>query len=103
METYALARRLPTMERFELASQMRRAASSVAANIAEGSGRFHPGDYVRYLSIARGSLMELDTHFEMATRAGYLSGQDLSKSLELIDHVGRMLTRLAQAVSADRR
>ena len=69
------------------------------ANIAEGNGRLHRGDYLRFISIARGSLMELDTHLELARRTHYLSDQELAKPLALIDHIGRMLTRLAKAIS----
>jgi four helix bundle protein len=99
MESYSLAKRLPAEERFALASQIRRAASSVPSNIAEGSGHLYKGAYVRHLSIARASLMELDTQLEIAIRAGYFDLTAASKSLALIDHVGRMLTRLAKAVA----
>jgi four helix bundle protein len=99
MESYSLARRLPAEERFALASQIRRAASSAPSNIAEGSGHLYKGAYVRHLSIARASLMELDTQLEIAVRAGYFDSLAASKALALIDHVGRMLTRLAKAVA----
>jgi four helix bundle protein len=99
MESYALAKRLPVEERFALASQIRRAAASIPANIAEGNGHLYRGSYVRHLSIARASLMELDTHLEIAVRAQYFDEGTMSKSLALIDHVGRMLTRLAKAVA----
>ena len=96
---YSLAKRLPATEKFALASQIRRSAASIPANIAEGNGRLHPGDYFRYISIARGSLMELDTHLEVAVRAGYLTEKELAVPLPLIHRVGQMLTRLAQAVA----
>ena len=96
---YSLAKKLPAAEKFALASQMRRSAASIPANIAEGNGRLHPGDYRRYISIARGSLMELDTHLEIAVRAGYLTEKDRAVPLPLIDRIGKMLTRLAQAVA----
>ena len=99
MAAYALAKKLPATEKFALASQIRRSASSIPANIAEGNGRLHRGDYRRYISIARGSLMELDTHLEVAVRTGLLTEKDRAVALALIDHVGRMLTRLAQAVA----
>ena len=99
MASYALAKRLPATERYALANQIRRSASSVPANIAEGSGRLYPREYGRFISIARGSLMELDTHLEVAVRAGYVTEADRRKPLALIDMIGRMLTRLADAVA----
>ena len=94
VESYELSRRLPSHERYGLASQLRRAAVSIPANIAEGNGRMHRGEYVHHLSIARGSLMELETHIEIAFRLEYLRADDLDKGRELIDHVSRMLNRL---------
>ena len=99
VEARAIARRFPAIERFDLASQMRRAASSVPANIAEANGRHHRGDQVRFLSVARGSLMELDTHLEIAVRSGYVREPDLSKARALIDNVSLLLARLSRSVS----
>ena len=73
---------------------MQRASVSVAANIAEGSARLHRGDFLRHLSIARGSLNELETHLEIGRRLGYARDQQTSVLSELADHVGRMLTAL---------
>ena len=58
----------PQDERFGLTSQMRRAAVSIASNIAEGAGRWSTGSYVQHLSIARGSLLELETQLTLAVR-----------------------------------
>jgi four helix bundle protein len=95
LESYRLAGSLPRQERYELAAQIRRAAVSIPANIAEGNGRLHRGDYVHHISIARGSLMELDTHFEIARSLGYIRQEDLAHASELMDHISRMLMRLA--------
>jgi four helix bundle protein len=97
-ETYALAGRLPAHERFELSVQLRSAAVSVVSNIAEGHGRFHAGDFVRSLSIASGSLRELETQLHVAVRVGYLTPEAARKSLECADEVGRMLAGLIKAV-----
>jgi four helix bundle protein len=81
-----------------LAAQIRRAATSVPANIAEGHGRLLRGEYLHHLSIARGSLKELETHFAVVERLGYLSADQLTKALELCDFVSRMLTRLRRSL-----
>jgi four helix bundle protein len=96
--SYRIASRLPPIERYGLASQIRRASVSIPANIAEGRGRLHGGDYVRHLSIARGSLRELETLLEIAQRLRYATADDLNPLLEQSDHLGRMLTCLVTAV-----
>ena len=96
---YQLTGKLPASERSGLTSQIRRAAASVPANIAEGSGRLYPKEYVRHISIARGSLMELDAHLAVAVNAGLLASTDAAPAIQLIDRIGRMLTRLATVVA----
>ena len=93
-----LSRRLPADERFELALQMRRAAASIPANIAEGNGRAFRREYLHFLSIARGSLMELDNHIEQALRLGYLSAADAGAAIDLLARTRQLLTRLMQAL-----
>jgi four helix bundle protein len=96
---YTLAGKLPATERFALANQIRRCAASVPANIAEGAGRLYPREFIRHISVARGSLMELDAHLEVAVRVGLIPAADRLPALVLIDRVGPMLTRLAKAVA----
>ena len=62
-----------------LASQIQRAAISIPANIAEGHGREHLGDYLHHLSVANGSLMELETHLLITNRLGYLQESELAQ------------------------
>ena len=103
VETYRVSAHLPTEEKYGLRSQMQRAAVSIVANIAEGYGRSHRGDYLHHLSIAMGSLQELDTHVEIVRRLGLLYEGDLHTlhTLQMLgDEVGRLLTRLIQSLSS---
>ncbi len=101
--SYRLSRKLPVQEAYGLTSQMQRAAVSIAANIAEGHGRRQLGDYVQHLSIAHGSLMELETHMLVAGRLHYLSPADVDAAMKLATTVGGMLGRLIQALERRRR
>jgi len=89
----------PVAERYGLTSQIRRAAVSIAANIAEGQGRAHGGAFLNHVSIARGSLQELETLLLIAERRGYLSQKELDGLLETTDHVSRMLTMLRRSLT----
>jgi four helix bundle protein len=72
-EIYSFAQRLPGHERFGLADQMRRAAVSIPANIAEGHSRRYTKEFIHHLSIARGSLAELHTLLLLAEKLQYLA------------------------------
>jgi four helix bundle protein len=101
--SYDCTNLFPPIERFVLLPQVRRAALSVPANIAEGQGRAHAGEFQNFVSIARGSLQELETYFLFANQRQYLSDAQLEEPMEVADHVSRMLTRLRQTVSAQPR
>ena len=75
---YRATTRFPSEERFGLVAQMRRAAVSVPANVAEGFGRGGRADFRRFVLMARGSLFELQTHGELARRLGWLKGKTLT-------------------------
>ncbi len=94
--TYGLTARLPKSELYGLTSQMRRAAISVPANIAEGYGRSHRGDYLRHLSIANGSLKELETEMLIASEMGLVSASHTRAFARLTDEIGRMLRVLTR-------
>ena len=94
--SYRLAKRLPGNETYGLASQIQRAAVSIPANIAEGHARRHLGDYLHHLSVANGSLRELETHILIACRLSYFQQSEVDPALGLAAEVGRMLTGLTQ-------
>ena len=94
VECYEVSERLPATERYELARQIRRSAVSVPSNIAEGYGREHIGDYVRFLSVANGSLKELETQILIAQRLTFIGFEHSKPILRRTAEVGRMLTVL---------
>jgi four helix bundle protein len=98
-EVYALTKRFPASERFGLASQMQRSAVSIPSNIAEGAARHGRKEYCQFLYMARSSASELDTQLRIARRLDYLADGDLSRLLQMLDEVGRMLSGLLSALS----
>jgi four helix bundle protein len=90
-ESYVLVHRLPQNEQYRLASQMRRAAVSIPANIAEGFGRWHSKEFVHFLLVANGSLKELETHLLIGKRLGFFRAPELAKPVSLVEEIGRML------------
>ena len=105
-EIYKLVKKLPKEENYALSDQMRRAAVSVPANIAEGRGRMSEKDFKKFLLISNGSLMELETHLLICVRQNYLSNADIEKALALTNEIRRMLTsliiRLQNTIAASR-
>jgi len=95
---YQLSRKLPGDERFGLVSQMTRAAVSVPANIAEGHASTHRLVYLRFLSIARGSLAELETYIALAERLHFLGCDDTGPIRAQSKVVGRLLNALIRAL-----
>ncbi len=89
--TYLLSAKLPQMETFGLASQLQRSAVSVPSNIAEGHARDSTKEFLRFVSIALGSLAELETQSLLCIRLKFLTEQDAEKILTLSDEVGKML------------
>jgi four helix bundle protein len=81
-----------------MTSQIRRAAVSVAANIAEGHGRENSGSFVQFLRIAQGSLKELETHLLLALRVDLVVAKEAEPLLEQCDELGRMLRSLIRSI-----
>src|SRR5262245_14062800 len=98
VEIYRLAALFPQAEIFGLTSQIRRAVVSIPANIAEGYGRLHRGDYLRHLSIARGSLLEVETLLQIAIKLDYLSRDQAISAWGSLQEVGRLMNRLIQSL-----
>ncbi|KGU58144.1 S23 ribosomal [Xanthomonas phaseoli pv. phaseoli] len=88
----------PEQERYGLTAQLRRAAVSVPSNNAEGAARRSTSDYARFLSIARGSLSELDTQIQIAVRLGYSNPEDEDIVSRQVDQVFAKLTALMNAL-----
>ena len=95
---YRLTNSMPVEERFGLTSQMRRAAVAIPANIAEGQGRRTCGAFRNHLSIAHGSIRELETHVMLAGRLGYMSEDSVEGTLRDASEVGRLVTGLANSL-----
>ena len=88
----------PKEEIYGLSGQLRRAVVSVPSNIAEGQGRDSVKEFIHHLSIAYGSLMEVETQLQIAANLGYLSQMEVDKLLEKAAEVGRLLNGLSRSL-----
>lgn len=95
---YKATAALPAEERYGLMSQLRRAAVSIPSNIAEGHGRETTREFTRFISIARGSLAEVETQLEVVSRLGMLSAECLLPILDQCDELGRILRGLRKSL-----
>ena len=92
VHVYRVSKNFPKEELFALTNQLRRAAVSIPSNIAEGFGRDSRKDFVNFLLVSRGSLFEVGTQLDIATRLGYVS---IADDIEhLMDSIARMLGAL---------
>jgi four helix bundle protein len=98
VQCYQATRGFPKDEMFGMTSQIRRAAASIPANIAEGQGRRHTKEFLNFLGTARGSLTELETHLLLSQRVNLLKDKDAAPLLSLADEVGRMLSGLRRSL-----
>jgi len=99
IHVYRLAQAFPKHELYGLTSQIRRAAVSVPCNIAEGHTREHTREFLNHLSIAQGSLAELQTEFYIAERLGYLSAAQLRGILDEAISLAKQIYALGNAIA----
>lgn len=97
-KVYELLRSFPPDERFAMCDQIRRAVVSIPSNIAEGNGRDSKNEYARFLSIARGSLFEVQTQLELAERLKYIVVPEETKTL--ITRISKMLFSMVRKLRA---
>jgi four helix bundle protein len=98
LDVYRITEPFPEVERFGLTSQLRRAAVSVASNIAEGHARTTRGEYKNFLSIARGSVVEVEVQLTLAEQLGYVQSPALASALDHCDAVSRMITNMKRGL-----
>jgi four helix bundle protein len=98
---YRASARWPASEAFGLTGQIRRAAVSIPANIAEGHGRGGDKELARFLAISRGSHCEVETHLIIASRLQFLSETEFNQIQSISHEVGRLLHGLSKRLRAD--
>lgn len=97
-DLYKLVKLFPAAERYGLVSQIQRAASSVGANIAEGYGRLGQKEKVLFYNHARGSLLELDSHLDLAGRVGFVADSQIEEITSRIESVHKQLNALISSI-----
>ncbi|HTJ22746.1 MAG TPA: four helix bundle protein [Gemmatimonadaceae bacterium] len=99
VETYRVTRALPAEERFGLSAQLRRAAVAIPSNVAEGHNRLGGGEFRRFVSIARGSVAEVETQIAVAVALGFVGDADVAALLPQLDRLSKMLFGLYRRLS----
>ena len=99
-DVYLLTQRFPKHEIYGLSSQLQRAVTSIPANLAEGHARGSTKDFLRYVSIAQGSLAETETHLLLAESLGYLQSNCVADILDKCAEERRMLSGLRRTLKA---
>lgn len=97
LEIYHITASFPKAEFFGLINQLRRAASSVGANIAEGCGRRTENDFRLFLHHAQGSIKEVENFILLARDLNYITDSDYNSMAEKVDHLGKMLTNFIKS------
>ena len=101
IKIYTLTRSFPREELYGLCSQIRRAAISVASNIAEGAGRVHKKEYLNFLYIAKGSLAEVDYLCYFSNQIGYINQFEYSDTKQLLENTTKTLAGLIKSVAKE--
>lgn len=99
VECYQISNKFPKSEMYGLSSQLQRAAVSIPSNIAEGQQRQHSKEFLQHLSIAYGSLAELETHIEIAGRLSYINEIQQSGLLSKTAELGKMINGLKKSIA----
>lgn len=99
VKVYEIIKGFPKEEIYGLTSQLRRAVVSIPSNIAEGQGRHSAKEFPRFLSIAHGSLREVETQLLIACRLAYLAEEELKPLLELCGEAGRLTQGLSNSLT----
>lgn len=97
-DLYKVTSTFPKDETYGLTTQIRRAAASVAANIAEGHGREHTRSFVQFLRIAQGSLKEVETHLILSEKISLLTAQEIQGPLERCESIGKRTRSLIRSL-----
>lgn len=97
-DCYRLTKTFPKEEVYGMVSQIRRAAVSIPANVAEGYGREYRNQYIQFLRIAQGSLKELETHILLAMRVELITTQAAQPILAQCESTGKLLRALLRAL-----
>jgi four helix bundle protein len=95
---YGMTDKFPREELFGLTQQLRRAATSIPSNIAEGQGRRSTKEFLHHLGIAYGSLMEVETQNLIAEMRAYVSAKEASAVMEAAAEVGRLINGLSNSL-----
>ena len=99
LKIYGLTRAFPKQETYGLTDQLRRAANSICANIAEGYGRHHPKEKMKFYYNARASINECKSHMLIAKELEYMSPEVTSDLINSFDSLGRMLNSMITSLS----
>ena len=101
-EVYRLIKAFPKEEIYALINQVRRAVVSIPSNIAEGQARQSKAEFLNFLSIAQGSLAEVETQLLLAIRLSYLSESETQKAMQLREEISKMLASLRKKLATGR-